>query len=384
MAKRDYYEILGVGRNATDEEIKKAYRKLAMQHHPDRNPGDASAETKFKEAAEAYEVLSNPDKKASYDRYGHAGLEGQTGFGGGQGGMTMDDIFSHFGSVFGDDFGSFFGGQSRGGAGQRGQRGTNLRIKVKLSLEEIATGVNKKIKVRKQIACSLCKGSGAKDAQSVTTCATCRGSGMVRQRRQTFMGVMETTAACPDCQGSGQKIASSCSQCRGEGVQMGEETIEINIPAGVSEDIQLSMNGKGNAGRRGGPAGDLLITIEEEPHQHLTRDGVNIIYELYVNFADAALGTSVEVPSLDGKIRFKIPPGTQSGKLMRMQGKGLPSLQGAGKGDQIVHVNVWTPKKINDEEKRLLEKLKDMPNFQPNPGKEERSFFDRIRDFMQQ
>jgi molecular chaperone DnaJ len=384
-AKRDYYEVLGLGKNASEDEIKKAYRKLAMQHHPDRNPGDKVAEDKFKEAAEAYSVLSDGDKKSRYDRMGHAGLDGQGGFGG-QGGFSAEDIFSQFGSMFGDDFGSFFGGQ-RGGGGQRpgggrGQRGTNLRIKVKLTLEEIATGVNKKIKVKKQVGCTTCKGSGAKDSQSVATCGTCRGSGMVRERRQTFMGIMETTGVCPTCQGNGQTISAQCGSCRGEGVTMGEETVDINIPAGVSDDIQLSMTGHGNAGRRKGPNGDLLISIEETPHEQLKREGINVIYELYINFGDAALGAKVEVPTLDGKAKVTIPAGIQGGKLLRLQGKGMPSLQSHTKGDQIIHVNVWTPRKFNDEERRLLEKLRDMPNFQPSPTKEDKGFFDRIRDFF--
>ena len=390
MAKRDYYEILGVQKNADEDTIKKAYRKQAMQYHPDRNPGDKASEEKFKEAAEAYEVLSNADKKARYDRYGHAGVDPNMGGGGGfsGGGMNMEDIFSQFGDIFGDGgspFESFFGGGgSSGGGGGRpqGQRGSNLRIKVKLTLEEILTGVNKKIKVKKQITCHTCGGSGAKDKNSVSTCNTCKGSGYVRQIKNTFLGQMQTTSACPTCNGSGQSITANCQSCRGDGRIYDEELIEIDIPAGVSEGMQLSMSGKGNVGPKGGPAGDLLISIEEIHHEHFSRDGQNIMHELYVNFADAALGTSIEVPTLDGKERIKIPQGTQSGKIFRLQGKGLPSVQSYGTGDLLINLNVWTPKKLSDEEKHLLEKLKTMTNFNPQPTKEEKGFFDRMRDIF--
>ena len=387
--KRDYYEILGVARNADADALKKSYRKLAMQHHPDRNPGDKAAEEKFKEAAEAYEVLSDADKRARYDRGGHDAVSSNAAGGGYRGG-SAEDVFSQFGDIFGDGnnpFESFFGGggkRQQGGGGTRpqGQAGSNLRIKVKLTLEEIANGVAKKIKVKKQTACSNCAGSGAKDRNSVTTCTTCRGSGYVRQMRSTFLGQMQTTVACPGCAGSGQTITANCGTCRGDGRMMGEETIEIDIPAGVTDGIQLSMNGKGNAGAKGGPAGDLLISIEEIPHEQLQREGNNLIHELYINFADAALGMSAEVPTVDGKVKIKIPPGTQSGKIFRLQGKGLPSLQSYGKGDQLVHINVWTPRKLTDEETRLLEKLREMPNFKPQPGKEDKGFFDRMKDMF--
>ncbi len=385
MAKRDYYEVLGVPKNADNDSIKKAYRKIAMQYHPDRNPGDKTAEDKFKEAAEAYEVLSDADKKARYDRYGHAGLGQNGGFSGGRGGMTMDDIFSQFGDIFGDasPFESFFGGGSRGGARARGQQGTNLRIKVKLTLEEIATGVTKKIKVKKQAPCTTCGGSGAKDARSVQTCTTCRGAGYVRQVRSTFLGQMQTTTTCPTCNGSGQMVTANCGTCKGDGRVFAEETIELEIPAGVAEGMQLSMSGKGNAGAKGGPAGDLIISIEEEPHELLIRDGNNLIHELYVNFVDAALGTSVEVPTIDGKVKIKIPPGTQAGKIFRLREKGLPSVQGYQKGDQLINVNIWTPKKLSHEEREMLEKLRNSPNFQPSPDKSDRSFFDRMKDYFQ-
>ncbi|MCB0595810.1 MAG: molecular chaperone DnaJ [Lewinellaceae bacterium] len=383
MAKRDYYEVLGVGKDADAAAIKKAYRKLAIQYHPDKNPGDKAAEENFKEAAEAYEILSDPDKKARYDRFGHAGVSGQGG-GGFSGGMTMEDIFQQFGDIFGESgspFDSFFGG-SRTRTRPRGQRGSNLRIKVTLTLEEIAAGVTKKIKVKKHVACDQCNGSGAKDSNSVQTCSTCRGGGYVRQVKNTFLGQMQTTVTCPTCNGSGQQVTASCSKCKGDGRMYGEETLDIEIPAGVEEGMQLSLRGKGNAGAKGGPAGDLLINIEEKQHEFLQRDGMNLIHEMYLNFADAALGTSVEVPTIDGRVKIKVPAGTQSGKIFRLKGKGLPSVQAYGAGDQLIHVNVWTPKKVNDEERALLEKLKAMPNFHPQPGKSEKTFFEKMKDYF--
>ncbi len=385
MAKRDFYEILGVSKNADETEIKKAYRKVAMQYHPDKNPGDKKAEEKFKEAAEAYDVLNDPDKKARYDRYGHAGVDPNMG---GGGGMNMDDIFQNFGDIFGNGgggggggFEGFFGG---GGSGQRsqGQRGSNLRIKVKLNLEEISKGVHKKIKVRKQSSCKTCAGSGAKDKNSTVTCNTCRGSGYVRQVKNTFLGQMQTTTTCPTCNGSGQTITASCAVCKGEGRTWEEETMSIDIPAGVEYGMQLSMRGKGNAGAKGGQPGDLLIIIEEEPHESLSREGMNVAYDLYLNFADAAMGTQVEVPTIDGAAKVKIPPGTQAGKILRLKGKGLPSVQEYGNGDQLIYVNIWTPKDLNAEERALMEKLKTMPNFQPKGGKSEKGFFDRMKDMF--
>jgi molecular chaperone DnaJ len=388
MAKRDFYEVLGVAKNADADELKKAYRKKALEYHPDRNPGDKAAEEKFKEAAEAYEVLSNADKRARYDRFGHAGVDPNMGGGGGgfRGGMTMEDIFAQFGDVFGNTgspFDEFFRG-ARGGGGRRptGQRGSNLRIRVKLTLEEIATGVSKKIKVKKQVHCHTCSGSGAKDRSSVQTCGMCRGSGYVRQVRSTFLGQMQTTTTCPTCQGSGEVVTANCPTCRGDGREYGEETIEIDIPAGVAEGMQLSLSGKGNAGAKGGPPGDLLINIEEEPHEHLQRDGINLVYDLFLNFADAAMGTTFEVPTIDGRVKIKVPPGTQAGKIFRLRGKGLPSVQSYERGDQLIQVNVWTPKKLTDEERRMLEKMKEMPNFQPEPGKSERGFFDKMKDYF--
>jgi molecular chaperone DnaJ len=383
MAKRDYYEVLGVPKDADQTAIKKAYRKLAIKYHPDKNPDDKTAEEKFKEAAEAYEVLSDDDKRARYDRFGHAGVSGQGG-GGFSGGMTMEDIFQQFGDIFGEGgspFDSFFTG-SRARTRPRGQRGANLRIKVSLTLEEISTGVTKKIKVKKQAPCDQCGGSGAKDRNSVGACPTCRGAGYVRKVQSTFLGQMQTTVACPTCNGSGQVVTANCTKCKGDGRVYGEETIEIEIPAGVEEGMQLSLRGKGNAGMKGGPNGDLLINVEEKPHKDLQRDGMNLIFELYLNFADAALGTSSEVPTIDGKVKIKVPPGTQAGKIFRLKGKGLPSVQSYGRGDQLIHVNVWTPKKLSSEEKTLLEKLRNMPNFQPQPGKSDKGFFDKMRDYF--
>lgn len=386
MAKRDYYEILEVGKDADEGTIKKAYRKVALKYHPDRNPDNKAAEDKFKEAAEAYSVLSDPDKKARYDRYGHAGVSGNGGGGGFRGeGMTMDDIFSTFGDMFGESgspFESFFGGRGGGSSQGRGQRGSNLRIRVKLNLEELAKGATKKIKVKKQSTCQACNGSGAKNSASLKTCNTCAGSGYVRQVRNTFLGQMATTTVCPSCSGSGKTITEKCGSCKGEGRTYNEETITIEIPAGVSEGMQLSMAGKGNAGMNGGPAGDLLISIEEEQHDYLKREGSNLVYNLYLNFADAALGTSVEVPTIEGKVKIKVPPGTQAGKIFRLKDKGLPSVQSYGTGDQLIHVNIWTPKNVTDEEREILEKMKTYPNFNPSPGKGEKSFFDRMKDFF--
>ncbi len=387
MSKRDYYEILGVSKSASKEEIKKAYRKVALKFHPDRNPDNPEAEEKFKEAAEAYEVLSDEQKKARYDRFGHAGVGGAAGGGFGGGNMSMDDIFSNFGDIFGDFFGGGGGFSGGGFGGQRASsrnagRGSNLRVKVKLSLEDIATGTTKKIKVNKHVACNTCSGSGAKDGTAYNTCSTCGGRGMVARVSNTILGRMQTTSTCPACNGGGKTITSKCTSCAGEGRSFDKETIEIEIPAGVGEGIQLSMTGKGNAGERGGPAGDLIIGIEELPHDSLVRDGQNVVYNLHLNFADAALGTSVEVPTLTGKAKIKIPSGTQGGKVFRLRGKGLPSLNGYGTGDQLVGVNIWTPKTLNKEERKLLEQMRGSENFEPNPSKSEKGFFDRVKDWM--
>lgn len=386
MSKRDYYEVLMVTRSASVDEIKKSYRKIALQYHPDRNPGDASAEEKFKEAAEAYDVLSNPDKKARYDRFGHAGVGGASQ-GGGPGGMRMEDIFENFGDIFGDDmFGSFFGGGRQSGGRRQGTRGANLRVKLKMDYQEIANGANKKIKVKKYVPCDVCHGSGAKDKSSVQTCGTCGGNGQVRRVTNTFLGQMQTVATCPTCNGEGSQITAKCGNCKGEGRVYGEETLSLDIPAGVQEGMQLSMSGKGNAGERGGSPGDLLILIEEEKHPTLKRHELDVIYQLHISFPELVLGTNVEVPTIDGKAKIKIPAGTQSGKIFRLKGKGFPAFQSYEKGDELVEVNVWSPQNLTHEEKELLEKLKEAPNFQPPANardtKEDKSFFDKIKDAL--
>jgi len=385
MSKRDYYEILGVNKTASADEIKKAYRKVAMQFHPDRNPGDKSAEDKFKEAAEAYEVLSDADKKAQYDRYGHAGVSSNgRGFSGG--GMNMEDIFSQFGDVFGEDlFGSFFGGGG-GGRGRtsraRGVRGSNLRVKIKLTYEEIAKGVTKNIKVKKHVVCNTCSGSGAKDKGSVQNCATCGGSGQVRRVTNTFIGQMQTVTTCPTCNGEGTTITVKCTACKGEGRVYGEDAISIDIPAGVQEGMQLNLSAKGNAGERGGAPGDLIILIEEEPHKELQRDGMNVAYDLHISFTDAVFGTQLEVPTIDGRAKIKIPAGTQSGKIFRLKGKGFPAVNSYQKGDQLIHVNVWTPQNVSAEEKTMLEKMSQSSNFKPHPDKSDKSFLDKMRELF--
>lgn len=383
MAKRDYYDILGVERKAGADEIKKAYRKLAIKFHPDKNPGDKEAEDKFKEAAEAYEVLSSQEKRQRYDQFGHAG-NGAGGYGGGH--MNMEDIFSQFGDIFGgggSPFDSFFGGGGQTRGGRRVARGSNLRIKVKLSLSEIVNGAEKKIKVNKQVACQACDGSGAKDKSSFHTCNTCGGSGTVRRVTNTILGQMQTTSTCPTCSGEGTQVTSKCAVCHGDGVIRGEETISINIPAGVSEGMQLSMSGKGNAAPRGGIPGDLIILIEEVQHDALKREGHNLIYDLHISFADAALGSSIEIPTIDGKAKIRIEPGTQGGKILRLKGKGIPEVNSYHRGDQLVYVNIWTPKALSREERDLLEKLNSSPNFKPQPGKNEKSFFDRMKEYFE-
>ena len=374
MSKRDYYEVLGVTKSASTDEIKKAYRKVAMQFHPDRNPGDKAAEEKFKEAASAYEVLSDTDKKAKYDRFGHAAFSPGAGGGGGfsGGGMDMNDIFSQFGDVFGEDmFGGFFGGggsRSRSSR-SRGQRGSNLRIKLKMNFEEIANGANKQVKVKKHVLCTTCGGNGAKDKNSVQTCGTCNGSGQVKRVTNTFLGQMQTVNSCPTCNGEGNTVTAKCTPCKGEGRVYGEETISIDIPGGVQDGMQLSMSGKGNAGERGGSSGDLIIMIEEEAHDSLHRDGLNVSFDLFITIPDAVFGTSVEVPTIDGRAKIKIPPGTQSGKVFKLKGKGFPEVQGYAKGDQLINVHVWTPQQVSAEEKAILEKMQQSPNFQPKPTK---------------
>lgn len=382
MSKRDYYEVLGVSKSASDVEIKKAYRQMAIKYHPDKNPGDKASEEKFKEAAEAYEVLSTADKRRKYDQFGHANFRGSEGFGGG-GGMSMEDIFENFGDVFGGahPFESFFG--ARPGGSRNVSRGSNLRIKLKLTLQEIAQGIEKNLKVNKFILCSSCLGTGAKNRQSYSTCSTCRGAGYVTRVTSTFIGQMQTTTTCPACNGKGKSIAEKCLHCKGEGRVRGDENIKVNIPAGISDGMQLSVSGKGNAAENGGVNGDLLILIEEIGHEQLQRDGNNIIYDLYLNFVDAALGTTVEVPTLNGKARITIEPGTQAGKILRMKGKGLPAVQSYHIGDQLIHINIWTPKALTKDEKNILEKLKNSPNFHPDPSKEEKSFFQRMKEYFE-
>nr|HAD52539.1 molecular chaperone DnaJ [Algoriphagus sp.] len=351
------------------DEIKKAYRKLAIQYHPDKNPDNPEAEEKFKEAAEAYEVLSNPEKKQRYDQFGHQGLGGNGGFGGG--GMNMEDIFSQFGDIFGGGggFSSFFGG---GGGGRRTKKGTNLRVKLKLNLQEIANGVEKKIKVKRHVI-----------APGVTfkSCSTCQGSGQIKKVVNTMLGQMVSASTCGVCGGSGQIVDKKPAEADSRGLIIKEEVISINIPGGVAEGMQLSMSGKGNE-IPGGIPGDLLIVIEEVEDNTLQRDGNNVIYDLYISFLDAALGASVEVPTIDGKVKIKIDPGTQSGKMLRLKGKGIKDINGYTKGDQLIMVNVWTPTQLSKEERQTLEALRDSENFKPDPGRQDKSFFDKMKEFF--
>lgn len=382
MSKRDYYEVLGVSRDAKPEEIKKAYRKKALKYHPDKNPGDASAEAKFKEAAEAYEVLRNPEKKSRYDQFGHAGMGNNFGGSGFGGGMTMEDIFSQFGDIFGGAFGGGFGGFGSTGrrSSRRVNRGSNLRIKVKLSFEDILNGANKRIKVHKYVSCSSCNGTGAKGGSAFSTCSTCNGAGGVTRVTNTFLGQMQTSSTCPSCSGEGQTIEDKCSSCYGNGIVKKEEVISINIPAGVENGMQLSLSGKGNAAPRGGVPGDLIVVVEEIPHNKLMRDGTNLLYDHHISFPEAALGTTIEAPTLEGKARIKIEPGTQPGKVLRLKGKGLPSVNAYGRGDLLVNINIWTPQKLSAEEKEALENLRLSENFRPNPKKSDKSFFERMKD----
>lgn len=393
MSKRDYYEVLGVDKSASAEDIKKAYRKKAIQFHPDKNPGDKTAEEKFKEAAEAYDVLSDSNKKARYDQFGHAGVDnmGAGGAGGGfGGGFTMDDIFSRFGDIFGGAFGGAFGGSPFGGFGgssgsRRGvRRGSDIRIRVKLTLEEIAHGADKVVKINKLKACADCHGKGVVSESDMKTCPTCNGTGVFTRVTHTFLGQMQSSSPCPACNGEGKVITKPCKTCNGEGVVKGAEEISFSIPKGVEGGMQLTISGKGNAPKRGGVNGNLLVVIEEEPHPELQRDGNDLIYSLYVTFVQAALGDDVEVPTVDGKVRIKIDPGTQSGRMLRLRGKGLPEVNGYGTGDLLVFVQVWTPAKLSKDEKDLLSKLRDSTNFKPNPSKEDRNFFDRMKKMFSQ
>lgn len=382
MTKRDYYEILGVSKDAGADEIKKAYRKKAIQYHPDKNPNNKEAEENFKEAAEAYEVLSNPDKKARYDKFGHAGMSGNGGFSGE--GMTFDDIFSRFGDIFGDafggGFGSFFGG-SGGNRRTKVNKGTNLRITVKLTLDEIASGTTKKIKVKKYIACKSCGGNGEKNGNSSKTCTTCNGRGTQTRIVNTIMGQMQTSSTCHTCGGDGKIIEQKCDSCYGEGIVTGEELIELKIPAGLSEGVQLSVAGKGNAARRGGINGDLIVLIQEIEHPDFIRDGNDLIYNLFISIPDAITGTNVEIPTLSGKVRIKIDAGTQSGKILRLRGKGLPDLNAYSKGDLLVRINVFIPNSINKEDKAIIQKMKESDSFNPKDKKTE-SVFDKFRGYF--
>jgi molecular chaperone DnaJ len=383
MGKRDYYEVLGVSKEATKDEIKKAYRKQALKFHPDKNPGDKKSEENFKEAAEAYEVLSNDEKKARYDRYGHAGVGGAAnGYGGHN--MTVEDIFSSFGDIFGDAFGGFggFGGGGRRG-GKRVNKGSNLRVKVKLTLQEIASGTEKKIKVTKYDTCDTCQGTGAADASSMSTCSTCHGSGHVTRLTNTMLGQMQTTSVCPSCGGEGKTITKKCPSCYGEGIVQKEEIIKINIPAGVAKGMQMTVGGKGNAPRRGGINGDLLVVFDEEEHTDLIREGNDLIFNLFISIPDSILGTHVEVPTVENNVKIKIEPGTQPGKILRLRGKGLPEVNGYGRGDLLVNVNVWIPKNISRDEMKIFEKFKESDSFTPKPDKNDRGFFDRMKGYFE-
>lgn len=379
MAQRDYYEVLGVSKESSKDELKKAYRKMALKYHPDKNPDDKEAEEKFKEAASAYEVLSDDDKRSRYDQFGHAGVGGASG-GGAQG---FEDIFSDiFGGEGGSPFDSFFGRGGGRSRRRRGQRGSDLRINIKLSLEEISTGIEKKLKINRYVGCDDCSSTGADDGTAFHTCPTCNGMGEVRQQAGGgfFQQIVVTT--CPTCQGEGKIISKNCSTCEGKGRDRKEDVISIKIPAGVQEGMNLNVRGKGNMGLRGGTPGDLLIQIEEKASDLYERDGDNLIHELFISFPDAALGRSIEVPTLGGQSRFKISPGTQAGKVVRLRGKGLPNINGYGTGDMLVHINVWTPKSLTSEEKKILNKMQASPNFKPAPSKEEKGFFAKMREFF--
>ncbi len=381
MAKRDYYEVLGVEKSASADEIKKAYRKMAIKYHPDKNPGDKEAEEKFKEAAEAYDVLSNPDKKQRYDQFGHAGMGGAASGGFNAGGFSMEDIFSQFGDIFGGHFGGGFGGFGGFGGGRspRVQRGSDIRIRVKLSLKEIVHGVEKKVRINKMVQCSECHGKGAVSEADIKTCDTCHGSGVVTKVVQTMFGQMQSQGVCPTCNGEGKIIAKACKKCNGSGLVKDSEEISFKIPAGVAQGMQLTVQGKGNAAKSGGINGDLLVLIEEEPDKELQRDGNDLIYSLFIGVPDAILGTTAEVPSVDGKLRIKIEPGTQSGKMLRLRGKGIPDINGYGAGDLLVYVQVWIPKSTSAEERKMLEKMKESANFSPKPTSDDKNFFDRLK-----
>ncbi|MBR5852043.1 MAG: molecular chaperone DnaJ [Bacteroidaceae bacterium] len=384
MAKRDYYEVLGVDRNASASDIKKAYRKLAIQYYPDKNPDNKEAEEKFKEAAEAYSVLSDPDKKARYDQFGFEGVSGAgggSGFGGA--GMDINDIFSMFGDIFGGHggFGGGFGGFGGGSAGPAKHRGSDQRVKVKLTLQEIANGVTKKFKLKKYVPCTHCNGSGAENG-AVETCPDCKGTGRVVRTQQSFFGMMRSEVACPRCNGQGKIIKNKCQHCNGDGIVMGEEIVEVNIPAGVYEGMQLSMRGKGNASKYNGIPGDLLILVEEEKHPTLVRDENDLIYSLLLDIPTAALGGFAEIPTIDGKAKVTIDPGTQPGKVLRLRGKGLPSINGYGKGDIVVNISVYIPETLSKDEKKAVESFRDSENFRPSESIKEK-IFRRFKNFFE-
>lgn len=375
MAKQDFYEVLGISKSASQTEIKKAYRKMAIKYHPDKNPGDKTAEENFKKAAEAYEVLSDENKKARYDQYGHAAFDGPQGGGGfGGGGMNMEDIFSQFGDIFGGGFGGGFGGFGGGGQRQARVKGSNMRIRVKLTLEEIAKGVEKKVKVRRKVQA---------DGVTYKTCPTCNGSGQQMRVTNTILGRMQTATTCGTCSGAGEIMDKKPSGADAQGLVVKEETVSINIPAGVTEGVQLKVGGKGNeAPGKNSIAGDLLVLIEEISHATLKREGTNIHYDLYINFSEAVLGVNKEVETVTGKVKIKIESGTQSGKILRLKGKGLPSIERYGTGDFLIHINVWTPQELNKEQKQFFEKMAQNENFTPSPNKSDKSFFEKVKDMF--
>lgn len=368
MNKRDYYEILGVDKNASNDDLKKAYRKLALQYHPDRNPDDKEAEEKFKEAAEAYEILSDAEKRTKYDRFGHNGLRGGQDF---HGFSDVNDIFSHFSDIFGGSFGGssifddFFGGgrtSSRSRQRTSGTPGTDLKVTLKLTLEEIATGATKKIKLKKYNKCNTCNGSGAEDSNSFRTCSVCNGSGEIRQVSRSVFGQFVNIAQCSNCNGSGKVISKFCNTCSGEGRVYDESTIRINVPAGVTDNSYMTLRGEGNAGKNGGPAGSVIVIFKELEHEYFERDGDNVIYDLFISYPEAVMGTEVEVPTLNGRAKLKIEPGIESGKFLKMREKGIQHLNSHGAGDQLVRVNIHIPKKVSAKEKELLKELQQMPN----------------------
>lgn len=380
MAKRDYYDVLGVSRNASKDEIKKAYRKLAMQYHPDRNPGDKSAEDKFKEAAEAYEILSHDDKKNNYDRFGHEGVRG-SGFGA-EGFSSVNDIFSHFSDIFGGSsiFDEFFGGNQRGRTRRRGSgtQGSDLRVNLKLTLEEIATGITKKIKIKKQVRCNDCNGTGAQAGTSLKTCPVCNGTGEIKSVSRSVFGQFVNITTCNNCSGEGQVVDSPCKTCSGDGRVNEETTLKIDVPSGVEDGNYMTMRGEGNAGKRGGQPGDIIVVFQELPHEHFIREKDDIVYNLFVSFPQAALGAEIEVPTLTGKSMLKIEQGTQPGKLLKMRGKGIRHLNYSGSGDQIVRINVAIPQKLNSKEKELLKQLSEMPNVKSSSEDEKKNFFSKF------